>query len=141
ISYSCESIPRFLSVGTLALILMLTLVFSLYRPIKRENKERVGIYLMIVPVIALYSFAATYGMNCVFDHSVPVIFNTRVNGKYFTTGKNSGYYLTVSPWGDHKKPEDIEVGKSQYNNTQLGQIVKINLKKGLVTIPWYYLEE
>jgi hypothetical protein len=54
--------------------------------------------------------------------------------------RSTTYYVKVAPWGHHYDKEEISVASSQYNEIQIGQMVKIDLKKGLFNIPWYYIE-
>jgi len=50
------------------------------------------------------------------------------------------HYLRVEPLGPNRETEDIRVPANQYNATNTGQTVSINLKEGLAGIPWYYAE-
>ena len=50
------------------------------------------------------------------------------------------YYVKVTPWGHHYDKEEISVSSDQFDDIQIGQTIKIDLKKGLFNIPWYYIE-
>ena len=69
-----------------------------------------------------------------------MVYNTEVVDKSASGTKRTTYHLKVAPWGNHTENENITVTQSQYNSTEIGQTVKVDYKKGLLNIPWYYIE-
>jgi hypothetical protein len=118
-------------------VLVLGVTFLIYGFIKKDNTDRLGIYLCVIPAIALYSYSAIYVVNCEFDNSKPITFNTKIIGKHYTDGKNGGYYLTINGWENHKDSEDLAVSSSKYYSSKKEQQVKIECRNGLLTIPWF----
>jgi hypothetical protein len=80
-------------------------------------------------------------LNCVFDQSVPKVYQTTVYNKRVNHGKSTTYYLTLNPWGNGTMPEDISVGRRQYNSNQIGDTISVATKPGLLHIPWFYLSQ
>ncbi|MBO9563534.1 MAG: hypothetical protein J7621_12195 [Niastella sp.] len=141
IDFEFESFYSILKTGTVAFILLLLLLGATHRRITNTNKNRWIIYIAVIGNIALYSYAATYGVNCVFDNSAPKVYQAKVIDKTIYHGRrHTTYYLKVEPWGHHHDPEKISVAKVQHDQTEIGQTVSIDYKEGLLGIPWYYVE-
>lgn len=141
IDYEYESFFSIIKVGTVGFIICLVLLSLTHKRIDHGNKDRFWMSLLIIANIALYSYAATYGINCVYDTSEAKIYHTKVLGKSISRGRRSTtYYLRVKPWGTHREAEKISVALSQYSATSIGQTVNIDYKKGLLGIPWYFIE-
>jgi hypothetical protein len=139
--FEFESFYSIIKVGTLGFIILLIILLATHKLIENSNKNKKIIYLSIVANIALYSYAATYGVNCVFDTSDPKIYQSKVINKHISRSKNNTtYYLRVEAWGHHRDAENIAVAGSQYAETEIGQTVSIDYKSGLLGIPWYYIE-
>ncbi len=141
IDYEFESLYSLIIPGTIAFSLMIVLLFVTHKRITETPKSKTWIYTSLVFNIFLYSYSATYGMNCVYDNSEPIVYNAEVLDKTISKGRrHTTYYIKVTPWGHHYDPEKISVPSSQYYKIQVGQTVKIDLKKGLFNISWYYIE-
>lgn len=141
VDYEFESFFSIIKVGTVAFIILLLLLGATHRLVEASNSNKWIIYLAVVGNIAVYSYAATYGVNCVFDYSAPKIYQAKVVNKSINKGRrHTSYYIKVEPWGSHHDPENISVPRSQYNETDIGQTVAIDYKEGLLGIPWYYIE-
>lgn len=142
LDFEFESFYSIIKVGTLSFILLLILLFTTHKIIEASNKNRATIYALLIANIALYSYAATYGSNCVYDYSTPKVYDAVLVDKHISRGRRTTiYYLTVTPWGNHKEQEDISVSSNQYYNKNIGETVKIDYKQGLLFIPWYYIEQ
>lgn len=141
IDYEFESFYSILKVGTIGFILLLLILSATHKLVDQTNPNRYLIYLTVVGNIALYSYAATYGVNCVYDNSEPKVYQAKVIDKSISRGRrHTTYYLKVQPWGHHRDAENISVAPEQYSETQIGQTVSIDYKEGLLAIPWYYIE-
>jgi hypothetical protein len=140
--FEFESFYSLIIPGTIALALMLVLLFRTHRPTNQSLTRRIWIYSSLVLNIVLYSYSATYGMNCVYDFSQPQVYEARVIAKTISTRRKGPdtYHIRVTPWGHHRDPETLRVSMFQYDQIEEGQSVKIDLKKGLFGIPWYRLE-
>ena len=141
IDFEFESLYSLIIPGAITFIVMLILLFTTHRLIDQTPKSKTWIYTSLVFNIFLYSYSATYGVNCVYDDSEPQVYDARVIDKTISKGRrHSTYYIKVTPWGHHYDPEKISVPVSQYNKIQIDQTVKIDLKKGVFNISWYYIE-
>lgn len=141
IDFEFESFYSILIIGSVAFAIVIAILFLTHSTIQRSQKSRTWIYLSIVGSIMIYSYAGAYGINCIFDNSVATVYQTPVVDKHIYRGKHTTYYLTIAPWGHHYDKEDIKVSSEQYENTNPGQLVKIDVKEGLLGIPWYHIEE
>lgn len=140
IDYEFESFYSLIIPGTIAFVIMLVILFATHKLIDHTTKSKTWIYLSLIFNVFLYSYAGTYGANCVYDHSEPTVYNAKVVDKRISSGKHTSYYVKVTPWGHHYDKEEISVPRSQYDEIQIGQTIKIDLKQGLFNIPWYYIE-
>ena len=141
IDYEYESFYSIIKVGTVGFIILLLLLTATHKLVVTSNKNKFLIYLTVIGNIALYSYAATYGVNCVYDSSKPNVYQSRVIDKSISEGRHhTTYYLKIEPWGHHYEAERISVTSSQYNSTKIGQKVSIDYKDGFLGIPWYYVE-
>ncbi len=140
LDFEFESFYSLIIPGTVAFIVMLILLFLTHDRIAQSNKDRGWIYFSLIGSICVYSFAGTYGANCVFDPSEPEVYRAEVVDKHVSGGKHTSYYVKVTPWGHHYDPEDISVSKDHYEEIRIGQSVNIDRMEGLFHIPWYYIE-
>ena len=142
LDYEFESLYSILLPGTIAFAMMLIILFATHKLISNTTKSRTWIYASLIFNVLLYSYAGTYGANCVYDRSEPTVYNCEVVDKREHRGSKGRrtYYVKVAPWGHHYDNEEISVASSQYDEIQIGQTIKIDLKEGLFNIPWYYIE-
>ncbi len=142
LDFQFESFYSLIIPGVIACILILTILFLTHKLIEKTTRNKAWIYLSLIFNICIYSFAGTYGANCTYDYSEPKVYNAKVVDKRISTGSKGRitYYVKVTPWGHHYDKEDIRVSKSEYEEIQIGKTLKIDLKKGLFNIPWYYIE-
>lgn len=141
IDYEFESFYSIVKVGTVSLLILLLLLAATHKLVDKSNSNKWLIYFTVVGNITLYSYAATYGVNCVYDNSEPKVYQAKVIDKSISRGRrHTTYYLKVEPWGSHHDAENISVASSQYANTEIGQTVSIDYKEGLLGIPWYFIE-
>ena len=142
LDYEFESFYSMIIPGTIAFVIMLIILFTTHKLIDNTNKSKTWIYLSLIFNVFLYSYAGTYGANCVYDKSEPKVYNAEVLDKrvHISRKGRRTYYVKVTPWGHHYDKEEISVPRSQYEEIQIGETVKIDLKEGLFNIPWYYIE-
>lgn len=142
LDYEFESFYSLIIPGTIAFAIMLLLLFTTHKRIAHTPKSKTWIYLSLIFNVFLYSYAGTYGANCVYDNAKPTVYSVKVINKRIKHGSRGRtyYYLKINPWGRHYDKEEISVSSSRYEEIQIGQSIKIDLKKGLFNIPWYYAE-
>jgi hypothetical protein len=139
--FEFESFYSIVKVGSISFVILLLLLVSTHKLVEGSNKNKAIIYFSVIGNIAIYSYAATYGINCVFDNSVPKVYQSKVINKSISRSKHTTTYnLEVEAWGNHFDLEEISVARSQYETVEIGQTVSIDYKEGLLGIPWYYVE-
>ena len=141
IDFEFESFFSIIIIGTIASVLVIIILLLTHKMIERSQKDRLWIYFSIIGSIMVYCYAGAYGVNCVFDNSIAKVYQTPVLDKHIYHGKHTSYHLIIAPWGHHYDKEDITVSQEQYEKTNPGQLVKVDVKDGLLGIPWYYVEE
>ena len=142
VDYEFENYYSMIIPGIVGFVLMLIVLLATHKLIAHTTKSKTWIYLSLTFNIFLYSIAATYGANCVYDNAEPVVYQAAVVDKWISKGRKGSttYYVRVMPWGHNYDKEAIRISSSQYNEIQIGSTINIDLKKGLFNIPWYYVE-
>jgi len=141
IDFEFESFYSLLLPGSIAFVVMLLLLFGTHKHIASTEKNTTWIYVSLLFNVLLYSYSATYGVNCVYDSSTPKVYKAKVLDKSISKSKrHTSYYVKVTPWGHHYDAEEISVSANQYGALQLGETVNVDYKEGVLGIPWYYIE-
>jgi hypothetical protein len=141
LDYEFESIYSMIIPGTIACFIILVILFLTHKLIVTSTQNKWWIYTSLIFNVSLYSYAGTYAANCTYDYSEPAVYQTEVLNKSITKGRRSTtYYVEVAPWGHHYEKEKISVPKDQYQELEAGDKISIDLKKGLLNIPWFYIE-
>jgi len=99
--------------------------------------------LLLLPLCAAYSYGVTINLNSLFDYSAPTTFQTKVIQTRTTHSVKggTGYLATLLPFGPVAENKEFNVGLSFYNSHPVGSPVTITLKKGLLGIPWYFIND
>jgi hypothetical protein len=141
LDYEFESFYSMILPGTISCSIILAILFLTHKLISNSTRNKWWIYSSLIFNVTLYSYAGTYAANCTYDYSVPTVYETEVlNKKINKSRRSTTYYVKVAPWGHHYDQEEISVSRNQYDELELGDKIKIDLKKGLFDIPWYYIE-
>ncbi|HPE56263.1 MAG TPA: GNAT family N-acetyltransferase [Bacteroidales bacterium] len=122
-----------------ALIIVLVLTaFTLAALINTMKNHRVIIYLSFAIIInSMYAYGTTLIINHVLDKSEAKVYKTVVLDKRIEYGKYTNYYIKIDKWGPQSKIKDIDVDKTFYNQTEIGDRVIIILHQGFFKIPYY----
>jgi len=111
---------------------------SLYIP--GVNKSvltiRAQILTMLIPSL-LYGFGSATLINCALDPNKPVVYPATVLGSQIQHDRGDTYYLDLSPWGPRKDEQQVKVKRDLYHAVAEGDSVNVNLRPGLLHIPWY----
>jgi hypothetical protein len=142
LDYEFDNIYSLIIPGSVAFVIMLIILFATHNIIVTTTKSKTWIYLSLIFYVFLYSYAGTYGANCVYDNSIPKVYKAEVVDKRVHKSRKGGrtYYVEVTPWGHHYDKEEIKVSSEHYDEINIGQTVNIDLREGLFNIPWYYIE-
>jgi len=102
-----------------------------------ENSSRWGALAGILIFGGIYSVGVVNTANTLPDRSAPQLYQTEVTNMYETHGRNASSYLRLAPWGPLEYAEDVDVTKSVYEKTKVGDPVCVGLHPGFLHAPWY----
>ena len=120
---------------------LLTLVFivmALY--LVSEIKQKKYLILLFVIGCAAYSYAAIISLNCILDTSVPRTYKAQIMNKRISSGRNTKYYITLSPWELKNEVSGIKVEQDVYDRHNTKENVDVITRKGRFDIPWFYIQ-
>ena len=140
LDFEIENFIDLLIAGLIAFVVLLLVLLLFYHDVEKDNKYKALTYFAVLGNILIYSFAAVYGINCVYDNSKPKIHKVAVVDKSIYSGKHTSYYLQVEPWNKNIDDNKIKVPKNQYDQTKVGDTVNVDSKQGLLKIAWHYIE-
>jgi hypothetical protein len=107
--------------------------------ITRGARRRVGTAIGLILFCAVYGYGAVVCLNGILDKSIPSVYMARVLGKRVSTGRHTSYYLKLSPWGQRQEEKEVDVAKSVYGKHEIGDGVRVVVRKGRLEIPWFYV--
>ena len=112
----------------------------LYTTGKNEQLSSItGQILIILLVSAGYGYGSVEKMNCLFDKTPPQIVHATIESKFKEYSKGEHYYLRLNPLTSGSGKQQVEVGAITYDKYTAGDRIDIDVKKGLLNIPWYFL--
>ena len=120
------------------IIIASILIFLPLKIFSRNPDVGKGDTMLIMMVSLLYGFGSITQINCLFDRSSPQTYTSVIEEKYTTTGKGAHYHIRIKPWQSDGRSRSIDIRKSEYERTTLGQPITIFVKQGLFNIPWFY---
>lgn len=90
-----------------------------------------------------YACPLTMLINCKLDASTPSVYNSAVVDRYIMHNNGRSYYhIKISPWGDVTPSiPDIHIDDELYAELEHEDHVHVNVKKGVLGIPWFYLSK
>ena len=106
-----------------------------------RNKKKFAQSLVFLLFIAAYSYGLVAEVNSLEDKGPSKVFTATVTGKHESSGKTTTYYLSLSPWGPRKKEDDVNVARSFYERSQVGETVHVYLKNGALGGQWFFVTE
>ena len=93
--------------------------------------------MVFMGVLALlYGFGGAREVNCVFDGSRPRVYSARVLDHRVQGGRGKSYYLTLGRWGPVREEKEVEVQREVYHAMQIDDTVRVELRNGVLGIPW-----
>lgn len=119
-------------------ILLLTLLYFI--GINRSAESIAGQVAIMLIACLIYGYGGIIQINCKFDRSKPQLIHTSVYSKWKEYSKGEHYHLKLNTWDADGKLKDIEVSKATFDEFSEGSKIGINLKRGLLNIPWFYLQ-
>lgn len=103
-----------------------------------KSPSRVAVFFAIVLLGGMYSIGLVNAGNTLPDKSEPRLYHTSISKMYEShSSKGTRYYLRVAPWGPIVYPDDVDVPRSTYNTSRVGDPVCFALHPGFLRVPWY----
>ena len=118
---------------------LLTLLLVRSKEFRFQSAKDYGIVFFFAVLLFAYGFGAVVTVNCTWDTSTPSVYGARVMGKHVSSGKTTTYYVTLTPWGPQREKEDVSVAEEMYDQLQSGEEVQVYFRKGLLSIPWFFI--
>jgi hypothetical protein len=124
------------------LLAYLLLYAATFRQIIPRSINAFAKYILPILLLACYSLTVVFEINYLYDNSSPAVYKSKITEKKLRYGrrKNVYYSLKVQPNDEPNHWQWYSVGESLYNSTNEGQPVMLYEKKGLLNLPWSYVE-
>lgn len=101
------------------------------------KKNRVVAYGGMLLLAGIYSYNALVFFNCSYDTHSPEKWIVGIDRKHVQHGRNSSYWLHLSPWGRYQNGMSLSVESSFYRSVSTGDTVDVLLHPGQFGIQWY----
>ncbi|BAU53058.1 hypothetical protein [Mucilaginibacter gotjawali] len=124
-----------------AIVICLATAVLIYITGFNKDMPKAGQAIGMLLISAIYGFGCVVQVNCLFDHSSPQAVHTSVYDKHKNFNKREHYYLTLNPFSPGQEQKETEVSAGTYDKYNTGDHIEVELKKGLLNIPWYYLPD
>jgi len=123
-------------------ILLAGVLFSIPVYLYAADVRKKPAYLLMTLIFgAFYGYGMLIEANCLLDRSASEIYTTRVLDKRASTsGEFPSYYITVSAWGPRTGEHEINIRKSGYARIKVNDEIKIHLKSGMLSVPWFIIQ-
>lgn len=124
-----------------AIVTCLAIAVLIYVTGFNKDMPAVGQAIGMLLISAVYGFGCTIQINCQFDRSAPQSVHASVYDKHKNYNKREHYYLTLNPFSPGQDQKETEVSAGTYDKYNAGDNIEVELKPGLLNIPWYYLPD
>jgi hypothetical protein len=118
---------------------LMTLILIRSKEFLFRSAKDYGVVFFFGVLSLAYGYGAVVTINCTWDTTTPTVYQAQVTGKHVSSGKSTTYYVTLTPWGPQTKTDDVAVSKGMYNRLQNGNDVRVYFRKGLFSIPWFFI--
>jgi len=114
------------------------LIFILLLLIRQSNARGMNI-LGAVSFALMSGYGSVVAANCIADRSAAQIYKVQILDRRISSSKSKSYYLSLAEWGNRERGKEVSVTSSLYKDVAIGDFVSVNIKKGTLNIPWYYI--
>jgi hypothetical protein len=97
--------------------------------------------LTVLLFVAAYGYLSPLFINRLLDPSLPQFARPSIERKFYQTGKSSGWYLTLAPWGPETRERNYETGRYIYERLTIKDRICAQLHQGALGVRWYKLSE
>jgi hypothetical protein len=105
----------------------------------RGARRKVATAIGLILFCAVYGYGAVVCLNGILDTSKPSVYMAQVLAKRVSTGQHPSFYLKLSPWGQRQEEKEVYVARSVYDKHEIGDGVRVIVRKGRLEIPWFYV--
>jgi hypothetical protein len=132
---------HFVAIQQLALIAVpLALAyFAAFASAVRIGAVRPGVLIAVAFFACLYSYGLAAVTDALGDSAVAASYRVDVLDKHVSRGRSTSYSLTLAPWGDRQEPARVGVSESTYGVVGIGDQVCIQVHRGNLRVPWYWI--
>lgn len=142
--YYITNIKLALATCLIIFITIIILITISYRIIFYIPTKRKRVYSEFFIIILFLSAGITLGVNCNYDNSTPIIKPSIIIKKYVDfEGKRRctpSYYVEITIISNIKDTSHIKISRQYYKKIKPGDTVNLQVKKGLLNIPWNYID-
>ena len=118
----------------------MSVVLLRFAPIDVLNMSRDWMAI-VVALGGFYGYGAAMTVNELFDTSQPQAVQVPIASKYVVTGKGSGSFFKLAPWGDETVQRSYRPSLALYNQARIGDAVCAELHTGALGMRWYQLRD
>lgn len=142
--FKFESAVNFLMPAVVCLIISYIVAdMVLNKYIGQLSKARDKVLFLTAFNLFVFSFTSAIGINCLFDESKPIVYNSEVLERNYIRGvgnSRSRFELTIRDWRHDNKTREFTVRREEYHKFPQGKSVNVLVKDGLFGIKWLELE-
>lgn len=103
----------------------------------QKNAISAGIPVVLLMLACAYSYCLGVAADTLEDAAQVTRYTTSVAGKHTSSGRSTSYILVLAPWGPVQSANQINVSRSTYRQTEIGDQVCLDLHPGTLKAPWY----
>jgi hypothetical protein len=102
-----------------------------------KSMPAIGQGFLVLIFAVMIGFGGMLHINDIFDDGPYQVYHATVVDKSISRGRSTSYYLQTSSWGPKNKSINANVGSRMFNNTNIGDTIKIYFERGALNIPLY----
>jgi hypothetical protein len=129
-------------VPLIIIALIIGIILWKYGYDRSENAVKAQIIILIFIAI-FYACPLTMFINCKLDLSAPKVYNSKILKRYIYHNNGRAYYHVVVSTLDYTNlsSKDLHINQDLYDRVESMQVVHVDVKPGLLHIPWFYINE
>lgn len=105
-----------------------------------ELRKQPGVLIGVVFMGILYSYGTVAHINCAYDGSEALVYDSVVRDAQVSKGRNTAYYLTLEPFVDDIPSRKVQVPEKVYLDHPVGSPVQIYVREGKLGAAWFLVK-
>jgi len=130
--------PIWMPATIIAAIITLVLYVKGRNPTAGSVNGQLVLMLMAAFLLAV---GITRQLNCTYDQAPAKTYRALIQDKYIYKGKNTSYHLLLGAWGPQDSGTNAVISRHLYRQLAAGDSITVQLKPGLLQVPWYWVEK